>query len=324
MAIGQLSHLGIGKETTWGTPVTVTDYLKFTSETLALAIEELVSTSLSAKRDEPDSYEGLGSVSGDIVCEVHPNTIGLILNSWFGSVTTTQPEPTAAPSVYQHVFTPTNTPFSTDCILPPYTIEIHRDLDKAFQYSGCVANVLSFTFGVGAKILSLTSTWISKDVSLITKTTPSYDATEPFLWNTGVISIGGTTYKLVETLTFTLENGLVGIPLLDGTKRIAKIVGDAFRFGTISPTFHVEDTSKFSNFVNWTTEAWNLKFEGAEIEGGYKWTIEFDFPKVLYTAYPVNVGGPGRLTVGASGKLKYDATAGYLAKVTLINTKSSY
>ena len=71
-AKGQLSHIGIGKETVFGTPVPVTDYLKFNSESITEAKEELVSAQMPGRRDEPESYEGLNTISGETVHEVHP------------------------------------------------------------------------------------------------------------------------------------------------------------------------------------------------------------------------------------------------------------
>ncbi len=470
MPSGQATHIGLGKETIWGTPIGASDYIKFSSESLTLAIEELISTSLAVKRDEPDSYEGLGSIAGDSVHEVHPNALGYLLRSWFGKVLSTNPTGT----VYKHIFTPgkdkeakgtadsgtTTTLIDADlvttddefngcwvhiisgtnagtwrvitdsvasgneisfaamvsavdgtsvyeirngpehCILPPYTLEVHRDLQKAFQFAGCVPNTLAFSFGVGAKILNLTATWLGKDVALIDPTSPSWESTEPFRWNqamllvgihdTGTGDAGGTTTSincsgkvwdggslsnkyvritsgnmkdqirkitgnsttrifwsdseemaaapelgstcevwneenLIETLSLSLSNGLIPVPLLNNTKRISKIVGDVFRSGAITPTFHVEDRTNWETyFKGWTTRPWLVLLRGASRNGGYYYELQFHLPKILFTAYPLGTAGPGRLTVGATGKIKYDATATYLAKAVLFNSKASY
>ena len=394
-AKGQLSHIGIGKETIFGTAVPVTDYLKFNSESITEAREELVSAQMPGRRDEPESYEGLNTISGETVHEVHPKGLGHLLRSWFGEPVTTL----IATGVYQHIFTPTNTPFSADCDTHPYTLEIHRDLgsNNAFQYAGCVINTLAFSFGVGAKIMGLTASWLVKNVANIVKTTPVLETTEPFRWNQAIISIGtedsgtatgtqsgttlqdtgkswtvdqyknhyvrltggtglgqvrkivsntadtltvsawgtepvsgDTTYEIyaseekLETLSLTLENGLVGIPLINNTKVIAKIVGDAFRSGTIAPTFHTEDLSQYNMYKNWLTKKWYLTFTGATISGNWKYELEFQLPKVLFTAFPLNVAGPGRITVGASGKIKYDNTAAHLCRIRLVNDIAAY
>lgn len=462
------THLGIAKEVSWAAAVPATDHLKFSSETLNLAIEELVARSIQNLRDEPASYEGLGVIVGNTVHEVHPNGLGYLLRSWFGKCLTTTPTGT----VRKHIFTPgldieasgtansgsTTTLIDTDlvstddeyngcwlhiisgvnagewryisdcdagddeltvsvafplgiddtsvyeirngpenCILPPYTLEINRDLAKAFQYVGSVVNTLSFNFGVAAKILNLTSGWISKDVNLIDKTTPSPEATEPFRWNQAYIFIelhdsglavsnsptwingqsktytpsalvgkyvrltsgnmqdqirkissntatrltwitamaatpdDASTYEvwdenqLLEGLTLNLFNGLAGKPLLTNTKRIAKIVGDGYRSGSLTADMLVEARTDWETyFKGWSTREWFIMFRGALSTSPYNYEFQLHFPKVLFTAYPLGVAGSERLKVRAIANIKYDSTAEYLAKAILFNTLSSY
>ena len=42
--------------------------------------ESLMSESLSSRLEEPDDYEGMHGIEGDVVMEVHPNMIGKLLN----------------------------------------------------------------------------------------------------------------------------------------------------------------------------------------------------------------------------------------------------
>ncbi|MBA7567492.1 hypothetical protein ES708_09204 [subsurface metagenome] len=48
-------------------------------------------------------------------------------------------------------------------------------------------------------------------------------------------------------------------------------------------------------------------------------------PLVRYLAYPINVGGPGRIGCAVTGKAKYDATAGVNRAIqfTLINEETT-
>jgi len=322
MAEGRLAHIGIGKETTWGTPVTASDYVRFISESLVEETEEVQGEVIRATRDIPDSIQGLISVSGDIELEVYPGAIGYFLRSIFGDPTS---QLVGSSNAYQHEFEPSDTPFSDDCAGWPYTLEIYRDLDQADQYAGCVVNALSFSFGVGQKILRATASIIGKTRTSIAKTAPSFTDEEPFKWNQATMSIGGSANNNLETVELNFEAGLSGVPLLDGSNRIAKILPDGFRQGSGTLTFGVvDDHTEFDKYIGWTTQAMQIKFEGAIIEETYKYTLQFDFPKVLYRSFPINVGGSGRLTVGADVKFERDATSGYMVKVTLVNTKASY
>jgi len=465
---GKLTHLGIAPEVTFGIAVGATSYLKYNSESVTLSIEDLLEASLNARRDEGTSYEGLNSIAGDTVHEVHPAGLGCLLRSALGAPVTTNNT-----GSYTHVYTPlstrnratgtgiagtnattitvTGTPYTASehvgrwahiitgtaagqwtpitanttsaltcatspaasvgdtfeildgprhCALPSYTLEINRDMTgatAAFQYKGMVVNNLSFTIGAGAKIMTSTASWLGQNFANIAATSPNLPSTDPFMWDDCVLGVGlkssgtatggssttvvnsgagftvdaeignlvyitggtgpnqvrkitdndattltvspafttapasSSTYKvfyannLIETTTFGWNNGLVPIPLLNNTNYIAQIVNDGFRTGSISKTIIPEDITDFSTYyAGWTTREWCLFFHGANITGNHYYDLIFYFPKVMFTAYPINVGGAGRITVAAGAKIKYDSTAGYFAKVILQNNTGSY
>lgn len=465
---GKLTHFGVAPETTFGTAVGATSYLKYNSESISLSIEDLMEASLNAIRDEGASYEGLNSIAGDSVHEVHPAGLGILLRSALGA-----PRTTNNTGSYTHVYTPlatrnratgtaiagtdgtkivvTATPYTADehigrwvhvitgtaagqwtpitdnstseltcvtspaavatdtfeivdgprhSVLPPYTIEVSRDMTGAtpsFQYKGMVINNLSFTCGVGAKIMSATASWLGQTYANIAATSPSLPSTDPFMWDDAVLGVGlkssgtatggssttvvntgagltvdaeignliyitggtgpnqvrkitdndattvtvspaftvapaaSSTYKifyannLIETINFGWNNGLVGVPTFNNTNYIAQILNDGFRTGTISKTIIPEDVTDYSTYyAGWTTREWLLFFHGANITGNHYYDLIFYFPKVLFTTYPINVGGGGRITVAAGAKIKYDATAGYFCKTILQNNTSAY
>ncbi len=473
--LGKLAHLGIAKEITFGTPVASADYIKFSSESLTLKIDEVVEAGITCGQDEPNSLEGSGVVAGNTVHEVHPVGVGYLLRSWFGNPISSLATDTG---IYQHIFSPATHKIPTnrkgiadagstvtsmvdaaqtwvvdqwvgwwlhivegagaetyriitansataltvatmptapditsiyeicagpkDCILPPYTIEVDRNISgsvAAFQYTGLVANTLAFSIGVGTKILTLTAGWLGKDVANIAPTAVSLPTTEPFKWsqvkiglgvntsgsalgthsvttlaNTGAAwvvdghagrllvksNLAGTqtevrpivsntatiltvspgfvdapidtdTYKIyncpdsVESLEFTLDNGLVALPTVNYTKRVSRIVGDSFRTGSMTTTVIPQNITDYASlYAGWTTREVCVWFKGQVISGTKYQDLTFIFPKVLITAYPVNVGGAGRITVAIAAKLKYDSTAGNLVKCWLNNTKTTY
>ena len=86
---GKLTHLGVAPEVVFGTAAAATSYLKYSSESINLSIEDLVEGSLNAVRDEGTSYSGLKSIAGDTVHEVHPAGLGILLRSALGAPVTT-------------------------------------------------------------------------------------------------------------------------------------------------------------------------------------------------------------------------------------------
>jgi len=102
------------------------------------------------------------------------------------------------------------------------------------------------------------------------------------------------------------------------------IYRDAARTVDISAVFDFTDQTQFDKFISGTEQAFEITFEGAEIETGHNYTLKIEMPKVRYTAFPINIGGPGRITCSVSGKAKYSIADGYAIKITLINEETSY
>jgi len=145
------------------------------------------------------------------------------------------------------------------------------------------------------------------------------------------IAIATDTYEIydcpdvAESVEFALDNGLAALPTLNYSKRISRIVGDSFRTGTMTMTVIPQSITDYSSFyASWATRKILIWFKGQVIAGTNYYDLAFLFPKVLITAYPVNVGGAGRVTVAIAAKLKYDSTSGYLVKSWLNNITSSY
>jgi Phage tail tube protein len=324
MPNGALAHIGIGKETTWGTPVSASDYIRFASEGINEEIEQIVLESIDGIVDESPSYEGIHTISGDISFDVYPNNVGHLLRAAFGDPITSQPDASGNPTVYQHEFIPTQTNFSNVCALPPYTLEVHRDLEQAFQYAGAVVNDLTFSFGTDNKVMQGTAAIIAKKLALISKTTPSFETTNPFLWHQATITIDSAQNTDIQTLEFGVNNNLEGRPTLDGTKEISRIWRNGKRTFPINFTFDLKDLTEFNRFRSQSEVSATIELTGALISGTYNYKMTIDIPKLRYTAFPINVGGSEVITAQVEGVAKYDPANAYAMKITLVNTKTSY
>jgi hypothetical protein len=321
---GSLSHVGIGKEVTFGTPVAATDYLKFVSEGITEEIEQVISEALLGIVDEAPSFEGMHNIAGDISGDVYPNSIGHLLRSALGAPVTTQPDAVNNPTVYQHVFTPIQTNFSDVCALPPYTFEVHRDLEQAFQYAGTVINDLTLSFGTDNKIMQASASVLAKKLALIAKTVPSFETTAPFLWNQATATIAGAANSDLQTLDFGVNNSLETRATLNGTREISRIQRSGKRTFPVNFTTEIPDLTEFNRFRSQSEVAATIELTGALISGTYSYKLTIEIPKLRYTAFPINVGGAGVITAQVNGSAKYDAVSTYGMKVTLINSNSAY
>jgi hypothetical protein len=320
MPFGALAHVGIGKEITWGTPVAATEYIKFASEGFTEEIEQVLSETMNGTVDEGSQYEGAHTVTGDLSFDVYPNVVGHLLRSAFGAPVTTAP----SAGIYQHVFTPVQTNFSNICALPPYTFEVHRDLEQAFQYAGAVVNDLTFSFGTDSKIMQGSAAVIAKKLALLTKTTPSFETTNPFLWNQATITIAGAANNDIQTLEFGVNNNLEGRPTLDGTREISRVLRNGKRSFPVSFTFDLKDLTAFNRFRSQSEVSAKIELTGDVISGTDKYKLTIDIPKLRYNAFPINVGGAEVITAQVEGSAKYDSVGAHAMKITLINSKASY
>jgi len=314
MGVGALAHLGIAKEVTWGTAVAAADYLKMVSEGIVVNKEEIVSEAKRGVWDEPESFEGLETVEGPVTVEVQPETVGLLLMAALGAPTTTGVGP------YTHTFTPTNAKFSADCALPPLTLEVHRDMEQAFQYAGCVVNQLQLQFGTDQKIMRAQATIIGKEGTLIAATTPAMETNKPFTWDELVVQAGNPLAALagLEGVTLTINNNLVGIPTLNNTKQISAIRRNGYRVIETSFTFDARDLTEYNRFINQDKTAFDFTFTSGTN------SLQIALPQVEYKAAPINVGGADRLTVAVTGKAKLDAASGYALQAVLTNGRATY
>ena len=232
-----------------------------------------------------------------------------------------------AASAKQHVFIPRQEDFdATLCPLNPYTLEVYRDQGNSFQFLGSIVNTLKLDFSTSTKILKATCGIISKDLGDVAKTSVSLETTNPFIWSDAVISIGDspTVNNDIESFGIDYDNKCVGKYALNNTSILRKIIRDGFRATTVNFVMDFVDRTEYAKFLLGTKQAFQVKFEGADCDTGVKYTLQIDMPKVQYTAFPINIGGPGRLSCSVVGKAKYSPDDLYAIKVTLINLTATY
>ena len=81
---------------------------------------------------------------------------------------------------------------------------------------------------------------------------------------------------------------------------------------------------EYDQFVAQNTRRLLIYLQGSEISSGYNEYFQIDIPQFHYEAFPINIGGPGRISVGFSGIARYDTTSSYAIEMTLQNSMASY
>lgn len=318
MAYGSDAYFGLSRQNSWGTPATSWHYIPMESEGLAHNINLLTPSVIQARYDEPAPVTGLQTVEGDFNTEVNPIDAGPFLLGIMGSYTYS-----AAQSGYVglHTFTPVQSRFDSYCAMPPYTLNIYRGVDEAMQVADSQFNTMEI--GVSAQgIVKMRVGVIGRVNSLIAATTASYYTSgAEYTWDTASISISNVAVTDFEEIRISVDNKLEGITFLDGTKRYGKIMRNGFREVRVSGTIDLPNLDEYDAFAAQNERRMVLTLTGTQVRSGYSEYISFDVPSFRYEAFPVNVSGPNRLTVGFAGRAVYNAGSGTSLKITMQNTK---
>lgn len=233
-----------------------------------------------------------------------------------------------AANAIQHIFIPRQDDFHTDCPINPYTLEVYRDQGDSFQFLGGVVNTLKLDFSTTNKILKATCGIIAKNLGDVSKTSVALETTNPFVWSDAVISIGDSPTVNNDILSFGIDynNACKARYTLNNTAIPRSIIRDGFRVTAVNFVIDFVDRTEYDKFLLGSEQAFQVKFEGAVCDDPLKYTLQIDMPKVQYKVFPINIGGPGRLTCAVTAKANYDPTAEvlYAIKATLINLQPSY
>ena len=317
MAAGTIGFIGLGKETTFGTPVAATDYILALSENITLTKDRFELTNINNRFTEPDDMAGLDRYAGQVVFPSDPTALGFFLRSVFGTMSGSV---VLSGFLWKNEFTTALADFSANSPVPPYTFEVFRDVTSSNQYAGGVVNQLTLASQVNQE-LRVSAGMIFKTSSVIAKSAASYvsSPTYPFAFDTASISIAGAGSAIVEAMTVTIDNQLEGIPVINASTEIVKIRRKGFQSVRLSGTVGFENLTEYNIFKAQTEQRIFAHFFRAS-----SFSLLIDMPRVVYSSFPLGIPGRDRLTVGFEGIARYHAGSAQAIKVDLTNTKSNY
>lgn len=315
MPYGFAGHIGIAKETTWGSGVAAADYIQAFSESLATTFERFTTVNITGSYYEPDDIAGTQRNQGNLVFHGHPKSMGYALNGVFGTNSITV---VLSGALFKNDFTPKTSDATSLSPLPSYTLEIFRDVTTSQQFSGVVFNTLQMAVAPNQD-LRITAGVIAKSVTGIAKTTPSFPNTPtfPFTFDTCSIQVDGVANVLWESFQVSVANQLEGIPALDNTFVINRIRRTGPPTVRMSGTLEFQNVSDWNDFINQTERRFVLNFTKAS-----SFSLTIDIPRLVYTAFPTQMGGRGRIMVNVDGTARYHVGSGNALKVSLttVNT----
>lgn len=277
------AQLGLKKETTHGTPVTVDRFIPLNSESITVARDLHVSAGLVAGRLLPDvdqAKRGAQHVAGDLDMDLFVQSQALFFNGLLGSNNTTGSGP------YNHSATPGGA-------LPSYTVQVGRpSLDgtvRPFTYAGCKFNTgtLSGTVGdIGKLKVGVIGGVAETTATALASASYATNAMVPFVFRELSVTVDGDAVK-AEAFELTIDNKLkerltAGRSITDEPKREERqAVG-----GKVTVEF--EDLTEHGKFVSGAA----LDIVAVFSDGTYSVTATIH--TILQGATPT-VKGPGKI-----------------------------
>ena len=284
---------------------------------MALAIDRFDIKNIGAIYTEPDDMSGIKRIAGDVSFPLFPEVALPFISGVLGN-----PVVTTVLSGFLHTNT-YKTPtadYASGQPTMPLTFEVFRDVTSSFRYSGVVINTLQLEVAPNQEVRA-TAGVIGKGTSIIAKSAPTFVSSpvEPFAFDTCSLSIGGAGTALVESFTLNLDNQLDGIPALNATTDIAKIRRTGPQLVNISGTMDFANLTEYDNFINQTEQAFVLNFTRTS-----SFAMKITLPRVIYTAFPVSMGGRERLTVSFEGKCRYHTGSATAIEIAITTTSSAF
>ncbi|RJR29571.1 hypothetical protein C4564_02115 [Candidatus Microgenomates bacterium] len=317
MGYGFAGHIGLAKETTWGSGQAITDYVKGFSENVALNIERFDTENIFGRFASPDDSAGARRIEGELVLPGHPVDIGHFLRAAFGTLSGSV---VASGFLWSNEFTLAQSDFSTESPLPPYTLELFRDVTSSHLYRGVVVNRLDIAMAPNQDVRFSVGV-LGRSTTVGSKSTPSYvgSPVHPFAFDTVSISIAGVATNLVEAATISIDNQLEGILTLANTNEISRIRRRGPVIVRFSGTIDFANLSEYTKFVQQSEQTVSVNVTKAN-----SFQLSITLPRFVYTAWPTGIPGRERLTASFDGIARYSSVLGYPIKATLTTTKSDY
>jgi len=282
------SAIHIGKESTYGTPVTPSRSFEGMADSFKRDQERLESTGMRAGmqgvRSDRVVQVNMGG-TGSLEVDVLNKGMGMLLEGLAG--TTAGPTQVASTSAYTQ--THAN---SAAGPTESYTVQVVRPMvdgaNKAFTHHGCKPTAWSVKQDVSG-LLKLSVDYDFEDVETATaEASAVYPAsTLPFAWTNAVVTIDSTEFCYATS--FSMDADLAMKTDRRYLCSSAPLKGVPVRSGLASFTGSFDadfaSTTQYDAWVAGTVFDMNIKWSMAAdlIESGHTYEFELDFPAVQWT-----------------------------------------
>jgi len=222
-------------------------------------------------------------VSGEIESHVNAEIIGDLLLMLLGKVEVSQPDPSGAPSVYRHVFTPCEIGEAP----PTYTLEIGLE-NSARRIVSAILESLTLEFAPG-EYVSATASVLAQREEQAPLRTPSFSQARP--WHSGDVSITINDVRAeLRALSLEVNNNPSSEHHVIGSRYLTRHeLGDLEITGSMDISF--SDRSFLDSFLGDEEAAIKITIVGDPLEAEYRSALEIELPRVVYSTWGGEISG---------------------------------
>ena len=319
---GALGHLAFSTQNSGGTlSVASPFFIPLISESLVHNIDPLMEGDFTRyKFMEPPVHQGPQTVAGGMEFEPYPECYGQLAKAFFNVASSTITD-----SCYQHNFyAGQQGDFGNTFALPPQTVEIFRGVGSAFRFQDGQVTEFGISLEPGGFLKGSLSA-IGRAMNLSAPLTPVWETTDPFRWDVASISFDGAGFAALESFDLTMANNVEGVPTLGSSFWWGHTKRTGFLEIRLNGNLSFNDADEYVKFAAGSEQAVILNLQGTtEICSGYKHELKIDIPHFRYDSVPIQIGGPGRISVAFTGRAVADTTSLYSIQMTLQNLTQQY
>ncbi len=284
-ALGMLSYIGWGRETTYGTSVSRTKFSELVAEAIKLEQQQAFSDSVRGP-SRRRHYVGKRFVAGDFTVEPMYEGYELLYENLFGAVVTAN----IGTGAFSHTFS------LADTRKQGLSIEVERNSQtagQAFLYEGCGITKAVFTM-TPDKLLKAVFSVVGEDESLVTKTAALYPPENPILHTAALVELDDVAFDC-NSFEVTLDETLDS----DRRKIGSSLIKFPSRAGmrTLSGSFEVDfdnTTTHYAKYRNNTEFKLKLVIVGGQIAASgqnYRWALTLPRCIAIGETPPIDTAG---------------------------------
>ena len=327
MSIALSGRVCLKQETAYGVEATPDVTAEIRSESISEDINLITPQYIAGQVGDTRVLAGPLSAGGGLELDMFPEGIfPWLLKGVFGQVTTT----VLAAGVYQHVFTP-----RAGLALPSFTTQVNA-LGGTTNWLGCRFG----NFGVSispAEMLSVNVDVVAQYGKEASPVYPALSALDPFLATDANVEWNDVYEPDFENIAFSLNNGLISVPTLNGQRWAGKASATTFR---AEGSFDLEFDEMSMVRQMWGADAATLPqaclesqklvidvTSGCQQIGatGYYYRTIWEFPEVFLKFARRNLTGANdRVMVAVEWIARVSNSLGYAVKATVVNATSGY